>query len=78
VKVTVTALDTHPTEGHPGEYHSYEQAEGQHVIVGHFGVILDGKHVIVRDRRMKVNREPGHPWIAFGRGWTSFTVDVEP
>lgn len=50
--------------------------EGQHLIVSPWGVWVDGEQVIYRDRRMKVNREPGHPWIADGAAYTGFYVDV--
>lgn len=60
---------------------------GRHVVVSKDHVTLDGEVVIRRDRRAKVNRQDGHPWItdALGRlrepiliGWTTFSVEVEP
>lgn len=60
---------------------------GSHVIVSRNGVILDGEHVIRRDRRAIVNREKGHPWVSEGVHpdpryrtvvWTSFDIEVKP
>ena len=51
--------------------------EGRSLIVHSGGVLVDGKWVIRRDRRMKKNRTPGHNWLGGGTAWTGFDVDVE-
>lgn len=75
MKITVTLLG--PTSG--GATPSFK---GGHAIVSIYGVWIDGKQVIERDRRMKSNRVAGHPWIAGDRAadtaWQSFKVIVEP
>lgn len=79
MRVTVTAIDTHPTDGHPDSYHDYMMVgKGSHLVVGSAFVIVDGEIVLTRDRRAKRNRTPGHPWISANREWTTFTVTVEP
>lgn len=60
---------------------------GRHAVVSRDGVWLDGKPVLRRDRRAKVDRIPGHPWVISNGhpdpryqriGWTSFRIEVEP
>ena len=55
---------------------------GSHLIVSADGVWLDGDRLVERDRRMKVNRVPGHPWIMADRlndvTWQSFRIEVDP
>jgi hypothetical protein len=75
VKITVTPVCSHED----GYTDSGQPYKGQHAVISNEGVCLDGEWVIQRDRRMKKNREPGHPWI-IGRTEprTSFRVTVEP
>ncbi len=54
----ITVQGRCPTEGVSGE-----PITGRHVVVSADGVWLDGEPVIQRDRRIKKNRMPGHPWI---------------
>ena len=74
MKVTVTPICSHPD----GYSNSGDRLVGQHAIISRDGVWLDGEKVVSRDRRAKVNREAGHPWIAGVTTWTGFRVDVEP
>lgn len=79
MKVYVTPVDIHPVEGHPvPHYDRGEPFEGSHLVVTRDAVIVDGEVVIRRDRRAKVSRTPGHPWLTAGNVfWTGFSVEVE-
>jgi hypothetical protein len=66
---------------------SGEPFVGTRLWVNADGAYVDGKHVILRDRRAFRNREPGHPWVTLNNHpdpkyrricWTGFTVEVEP
>lgn len=74
MKVHVIPVCIHPD----GFRDRGEVITGSHATIGSFGVYLDGHMVLERDRRIKRNREPGHPWISQGAGWTTFEVLVEP
>lgn len=99
MKVTVTPLCDHrearrrdPTyrpvdENERNHYGNGEPIVGRHLVVSRDGVWVDGQPVVLRDRRAKVNRTPGHPWVTsnghpdsrYSRiGWTGFSVEVEP
>lgn len=88
MKITITPTCEHRTpEGSLGYTGSGEPMVGRHVVISAEHVILDGDCVIVRDRRLKRNREPGHPWLTtttprLGHRdfavWTGFRVTVEP
>ena len=79
MKITVTPICQHPRVlGEEPFYGSGASYVGQHVVISTWGVWIDGESVIQRDRRIKVNREPGHNWIAEGAPWTGFQVDVDP
>jgi hypothetical protein len=72
--VTVRAV---PMDSHPDGYHHSGEAYGTHLVVNHQGVWVDGEHVIQRDRRAKVNRTPGHPWLAEDAPYTGFYINCE-
>lgn len=74
MKIEVTPVCVHQD----GWMDHGESFKGSHVIVGAYGVYLDGVEVIHRDRRVKRNRVPGHPWLARSVPYTSFRVSVEP
>jgi hypothetical protein len=80
MKVVVTAIDRHPVEGYPAPFHhSFVVGEGQHLVVGSTGVMVDLRPVLTKDRRRRVNRVAGHPWVdKHGNVWTGFSVEVEP
>lgn len=75
MKVTVTLAG-------PSAGSSTPSFRGQHLIASSWGVWLDGDQVIERDRRMKSNRIPGHPWMLSDRknslAWVTFKVDLNP
>lgn len=80
VKITVTPFCSHPD----GYINHGQSMTGDHAVIGSRGVILDGRPVVWRDRRVKANRTEGHPWhTATDKPhvvdeWTGFTVSVEP
>lgn len=72
VRVTPFCLHADGWSDHGARYGGYR------LIVGSDGAFIDGKQVIRRDRRMKKNREAGHPWLTNdGKAWTGFHVEVE-
>ena len=73
VKVSVTPFCLH-ADGWSDHGEAYE---GTHLVVNHQGVWVDGEQVIYRDRRARVNREKGHPWLADGAPYSGFSVSVE-
>jgi len=77
VKVYVRPVCDHSWIGDNTFTNSGKAYEGTHLIVNHQGVWVDGQQVIYRDRRAKVNREKGHPWLAEGAPYTGFLVSVE-
>lgn len=91
MKVSVTPHCRHYVEDR-GERHLDHFSEGvpvigQRLMVTPDGAWVDGQPVVLRDRRAKVNREPGHPWTSSNShpdpryrriNWTGFSVDVEP
>jgi hypothetical protein len=74
MKITVTPICQHLD----GFHDAGEPYVGQRAIITREGVWLDEEPVVVRDRRIKRNREPGHPWFADGAPRTGFRVEVEP
>lgn len=89
MKVSVTPYCRHrdPQTGDLTYHSSGEPITGRRLLVTPDGVWVDGRPAVLRDRRAKAVREPGHPWNtsnehpdpAYRRiPWTSFTIDVEP
>ncbi len=72
VRVSATPICEHLD----GWYGSGEPYQGTHLVVHSDGVWVDHEKVISRDRRMKINREPFHNWIADGAPYTGFIVSV--
>ena len=81
MKIIVTPIDVHPTDGHQDTFRG-EPMTGSRVAINPDGVWLDGHPVIQRDRRMIKNRVAGHRWftatLAYHRYWTSFFIEIEP
>lgn len=82
MRIFITPIDQHPVEGHDGDFSDHrEPFVGSHLVVSADGVWLDRKQVLIKDRRRKVNRVPGHPWMTVEADptyWTGFTITVEP
>lgn len=78
-RFTVTAECHHPVDGHPEKYDDWhELATGTSITANSDYVIVDGEIVLRRDRRMKKNRIPGHPWLdEDGLYYTTFDIRVE-
>jgi hypothetical protein len=75
----IVAVRVTPHCLHPDGWSDHGQSiTGFHLVVSTYGVWVDGKFVIQRDRRQLKNRQKGHPWLTpDGKAWTGFRVDVE-
>lgn len=78
VKVSVTPFCLHAD----GWSDHGTSITGKHLVVHNDGAYVDHNPAVIRDRRMKVNREQGHPWLTGAyttdrKAWTGFYVTVE-